>query len=189
MLDLLLSTATARKLRMRRDEAIALIQRVGLRRGAQIAARALAEPEAAPGELSGWQREVLAAVLDRMCRYEDPELPAPSQTGALEAAIEFTRTMPQTTRQKLYDLLAVFEAGPAALGPQRRRRRFSAMDPEAQDAYLQMWERSAIEPMRAGFHGLKSTCMMGYWSQPPTWGAIGYGLDTEGGYTGAGQEE
>lgn len=184
----LLSGRALRRLLNHRDEAISFAQQVGLRRAAQASCALLGEEDPAPGELAGWQREVLASVLDRMCAYDGDDLPAPAQTDALEAAVGFTSTMPPSTRQKLFDLLSVFELGAAALGPQRERKRFTQMDTWAQDQYLAAWEASPIEPMRAGFHGLKSVCMMGYWTRPGTWPAISYGLDTEGGFTGHEEE-
>jgi hypothetical protein len=164
----------------RLDEAARLVQRVGLSGAARIARRALGEPDAPYGAMMPWQHEVLWTVLARLCRYEhvegEPMLPEPVEVGALEAALGFIAQMPPETRQQLGDLLCVFEAGAAVIGPERARRRFSRMSPEARDVYLARWEQSEIAPMRAAFQGLKSACMMGYWSRPATWPAISYAL-------------
>ncbi len=160
----------------RRDEAARLVQRVGLSAASRIARRAMGEAEPAHGQLAPWQREVLGCVMDRLCRYDDPALPDPRACGALDAALGFIAQMPPETRQQLADLLAVFEAGAAVIGPERAARRFSRMSPAAQDAYIETWEQSQAPPMRAAFLGLKSSCMMGYWSRPATWAAISYEL-------------
>lgn len=188
----LFSERAIRKILTRRARAISFAQELGLRRAAMAAALALREQDSSDARLLPWQEAVLEAIILRMCRYEDEEgavFPAASSPEVLQAAIAFTRTMPRVTRQKLYDLLSLVELAPAVLGPQRERRRFSALEGWAQDEHLEMWRSSALEPMRGGFEGLKAVCMMGYWSQPESWPVISYSLDTQGGWRLGGEEQ
>jgi hypothetical protein len=111
-----------------------------------------------------------------MCAY-DAGLPRPADTLALESSIEFVETFPEGRRSQLRDLLAVFEAGPLLLRPEGQHARFTELDDEAADTYLTSWDESALPPRRAAFNALKSVCMIGYWSQPESWGPIGYSLE------------
>ena len=202
-MGLLDDTPTPRALRWltaRRDASIAAIQRAGLRRGAQMAATWLGEPDSPHAELLAWHERTIEHALRRICRDGaiddatplpgdltpedlpaslDVPLPAPASTDAMQAARTFIAAMPPVTRQKLCDALALFEAGATLFGPQARRRRFTQMDPWAQDAYLTQWSDSEIEARRAIFQAIKSVCVLGYWSQPACWPAIDYHLDTE----------
>ncbi len=169
---------TLRTLTGRRDEAAAFVQRVGLRRAAQLGATLLGHEDSADATITPWQRVTLQKAMACMCHYDLDAAPSPAQTEEmLDAAVAFTEQMPSITRQKLYDLLTLLEVGPLALGPERVR--FNDMKSGAREDYLRIWESSPLEPMRAGFEGLKSVCMMGYWSHSSRWDAIGYGLDTE----------
>ena len=160
-------------------------QDMGLERAAQIAVRLLRE-RMEPVELLPWQRETLALLLETLCDYTEPNgedevaLPAASQTKALEVTLGFIAQMPEHTQRKLSCVIALLEAAPLALKPpggiSSSRSRFSRLEPAARAAHLAQWESSPIEGVRAGFHGLKSACMMGYWSQPEVWPAAGYTL-------------
>jgi hypothetical protein len=159
----------------RRDEAARLVQQIGLSAAARIARRALGAQDGEPAQ------EALCALMGRLCRYEhvsgQPDLPEPAECGALEATLQYIAQLPPETQQQLDDVLWVFEAGAAALGPERAQRRFSAMSGAAQDVYITRWEQSELLPMRAAFLGLKSACMIGYWSRPQVWPAIDYTLN------------
>ncbi|MBA2664641.1 MAG: hypothetical protein H0U74_20305 [Bradymonadaceae bacterium] len=171
-----LQSSLTRRLLGRREDALRVAQELGLKVTASLAARALGERlPAERGELASWQVDVLAAIIERLCRYDAPDMPAPDQCGALEAALGFISHMPEESRAALSDLLTVFEIGPYVLGPGRER--FSALDATSRDAYLASWEGSSLPPRRAAFRALKSACMMGYWTRPQTWSAIGYSID------------
>lgn len=150
-------------------------QKRGLAAAASIARRFLGEP--APEEdWAAWEYRTLDAVLHRMCDY-DPQLPRPADTIALESILEFVDTFPEPRRRQIRQILAIFEAGSQLLGPNGRHRRFTELDDDAADVYLRSWEQSRLPPRRAVFRALKSICMVGYWSQPETWGSIGYSLE------------
>ncbi len=162
----------------RGDEAARLAQDLGLAASARLVSRLMGEKLAADrGEFAGWQVSVLSAVLERMCAYEAVDLPEVGVSGALATTLDFIGGMPDESRAVLGDLLAVFEFGGMVLGPVRGpRARFTMLDVAAQDAYLASWEGSGLAARRAAFRGLKSVCMLGYWTQTSTWDAIGYGF-------------
>ena len=54
-------------------------------------------------------------------------------------------------------------------------RRFTALDPFAQDHVLAALEASGIDELRGGFQALKSVVMMGYYRDPRTFGILQYG--------------
>jgi len=166
-------------------------QDMGLERAAQIAVRLLRE-RMEPVTLLPWQAQTLALLLETLCDYDDADLPqdaAPlpraSQTRALEVTLGFIAQLPEHTQRKLSCAIALLEAAPLALKPpggiSSSRTRFSGLSPQARAAHLAQWESSPIEGVRAAFHGLKSACMMGYWSQPEVWPAAGYTLELKPG--------
>jgi hypothetical protein len=171
---------TWRRLMGRGESWLGRLRDRGLAESAKWARRLLgvAEPEA-PDHWLEWERETLRTVLERMCRY--PEWPEPEACGAFEETLDFLQTLPLGRRRQLHHLLAIVEAGSLATAPEGQRRRFSRLDPVAADAYLDTWAQSSLPPRRAVFQGLKSICMMGYWSRPETWSGIGYDLESNPG--------
>lgn len=156
------------------------LQDLGLERGAQLASALLRE-QLAPDHLRPWQLETLAAIQQTMCAYENapglPSLPDASQTDALEVTLAFMGKMPPHIQRKLSCVIALFEAGPLLLGPTRKR--LTKLSPQARAQHLKLWEDAKLDGLKAAFHGLKSACMIGYWSRPQTWPAIGYTLDLQ----------
>lgn len=166
-----------RKLTKRGDDMMARFQKEGLAGVARVARRMLDEPPPHDGDWTPSEYRTLDAVLDRLCDYEGDDLPRPADTFALQATLDFIDTFPRGRKDQLRDLLALFEAGAIVLGPDGEHRRFSKLGPQAADTYLTGWDQSKLPPRRAAFRALKSVCMMGYWSQQGTWGAIGYSLE------------
>ena len=163
-----------------RDATLERLQAMGLEASAAAAARMLGlEHDPNTLEFAPWQVEVLGAIQARICAYEELELPSTQAVGATDASVAFARTMPSHLRAQLRDVIVLLEAGVIVLGPRRRARRFSALKPAEQDDYLRGWEQSALVPQRAAFFGIKSLCMMGYWTRPQVWPHIDYTLDTE----------
>lgn len=52
--------------------------------------------------------------------------------------------------------------------------RFTALSPEDQDQVLRGIESSRLDLLRAGFNGLKSLVMMGYYRDPRSWSVLSY---------------
>ncbi|RAL22910.1 hypothetical protein DL240_08440 [Lujinxingia litoralis] len=122
-----------------------------------------------------WLEEVLARALERLCVPDHGDLPAPAESGALEAALGFISGMPPATREEFQAMLALLEYSPYAFGP--RRQRFSRLGDDDVDRLLVTLESSSLLSANAMFKALKAASMMGYWSRPGTWGGIGYSLD------------
>lgn len=156
------------------EEIARKIQTTGLLRSARIISGALGESPPLARELPAWLEEVLAASMDRMCRYDQELMPAPSQCGALEASREFLYGMPPSLQEEFQSLLVLIEVSPYVFGP--RRMRFTSLSGRDQDVLLQGWERSSLMPRQAGFSAIKSLVMMGYWTRPEAFASIGYSV-------------
>lgn len=156
-------------------EALRRVQALGLKGASRSAAVLLREKLPEEHEfLRPWQVETLRVLQSRMCRPDGEDLPGPGQIGALDRSLRYLRHMPGDTREQMSQILALVEVGPLFLGPSRWR--FTALRPEEQDVYIQGWADSSVPARRALFRALKSVCVMGYWSHPGTWGAIGYSV-------------
>ena len=116
-----------------------------------------------------------------MCSYASTPgqapLPDPDAIDALPTTLRFIEQLPERSRRQLGCALALLEAAPLALS--KERVRFTRLSAQGRHEHLTRWADSPIEGMRAALHGVKSACMMGYWSQPQTWDAIGYDTDTD----------
>lgn len=141
-------------------------------------------PARKPALLSDGERRVLNALLAQYCQPDHDDLPAP-ETLPLVAAVEHhMRHLPVVAQQQFRDLLLVFEYATPLFAPQHRTLRFSSLPSDAQMRLLDDWATSRLVPRRATFHGLKTLCMLAYWSNSATWAAIGYDgplLDQPGG--------
>lgn len=155
-----------------KSDAVRKAQELGIEAASRVAAQILKEDIHDGPEFLPWQIDTLDALQKRLCRGES--IPETYEVSALDVTLNFISHMPEATRRKMAGLLTLFEAGPYALGPTRSR--FTALSGPHQDAYLRTWESATIAPQRAIYHALKSVAVMGYWTQPPTWGHIGYSL-------------
>lgn len=156
------------------DEVVRKVQMGGLVRTARLVAGVMGQPPPRRGTMPDWIEEVLTSVVERMCRYDDEAMPDPIDCGAVEAAREFMSGIPAETRVEFQSLLVLLEVSPFVFGPQATR--FTKLDGEQRDSVLRGWETAALIPKRTGFRALKSMVMMGYWSRPETWPAIGYSI-------------
>lgn len=150
------------------------VQAAGLVHTARLVSRALGHRAPTAGAMPPWIDKIYCQVASRLCRYEDPEMPAPHDCGALAAGRDYLAQVPPSMQREFQSLLVLIEAAPYIYGP--RRRRFTLLTGDEQDRALADWEQSALAPRRAGFYALKSMVMMGYWSRPATWGSIGYSV-------------
>ena len=168
------------------DRLAAKAEGLGLKAASALARRRLGVED--PGRAAtapAWAAEVLRHATAHLCDYSACagwRTPAASAPEAIDGALAMIETMPGPTRERLWGALALFEAGPAILGP--RRAPFTKLAPEDQRAYLASWHDSGLEARRAIFEAIKSVCMMGYWSRLESWPSIRYDLMTEGGFTG-----
>jgi len=143
--------------------------------------RALPASAAAPGDadapaegafFSPREREILAAVAERMVETGDPRAPALAETGALDTIDRACAELPPAVTELLPLALRLFEWWPFLF--ELRFRRFSDLAPEARDASLTGWMERRFAVRRTAFLGLRNLALLAWWSQPETWPLIGY---------------
>lgn len=118
------------------------------------------------------EQQVVEALLTTICRADGDDLP-PVDAPALVPVVEtYVLGMPIAQATNLRNLLLHWEYQPLIFGP--RRARFSQLTEEERDANLSDWATTTQTARAAAFRGLKTLCMLAYWSQPSTWAAIGY---------------
>ena len=77
----------------------------------------------------------------------------------------------QRLKDQLFQLLDTLEQWPVLGGSFTR---FTAMAPEAQDAYLRNWQTSSVGTKRQAFVGLNRLAQMVTYMDPATWQGIGF---------------
>lgn len=163
-----------RYLRQKGDRFLEELQSRGLHESARLARAALREAQPDNHGWAEWEMDTLEALLEQLCAYEGGDLPGPADCGAVEATREFIDTLPPGRQEQLRDLLAILEVGSLLLGPGGEYRRLTRLSDACAEEYIHSWAASSVPQRRAVFHGIKSVCMMGYWSREQTWPAIGY---------------
>ena len=156
------------------DEVLRKIQMGGLVRSARLVSNVLGNPPPDADEMPEWIEEILMAATRRICRYDDEAMPDPEDCGSLEATKTFMDGMPPQTQLEFQSLMVLLEVSPYVFGPVAGR--FTQLDGKQQDQVLKGWETASLVPKRTGFRAIKSVVMMGYWSRPETWPAIGYSI-------------
>lgn len=118
------------------------------------------------------EQQVVEALLSSICRVEGDDLPAVDAPALVTVIETYVLGMPIVQGTNLRNLLVHWEYQPLVFGP--RRARFTQLTPEERDANLSDWATAPQPARAAAFRGLKTLCMLAYWSQPSTWGGIGY---------------
>lgn len=115
--------------------------------------------------LEPWQWVVVGALGDRLL---DPE-----RADVADFVDGYLVDLAAQDRADLIKLIAVVEhVAPLSVGEVRR---FSSLDPAAQDRVLTSLEQSPVGLLRGGFQALKAMAMMALYRQPESWAALGYG--------------
>lgn len=126
---------------------------------------------------------IVGALALTLCATDGDDLPPPDDKAAVRFVERYVLGLPPTQMRKLRDLLVLWEFQPLVYGPVRAR--FSRLRPEQRTANIERWAHSANPRRTAIFRSLKTLCMLWYWTQPSTWGAIGYdGPRIEPGFQG-----
>ncbi|MBX3025410.1 hypothetical protein KF840_10955 [bacterium] len=128
----------------------------------------------APGlrVLSPSDARILAAVAERMTFTDDPAMPRFSATDGLRTIDVALRQLPPDVPRQLSWGLWMFEyAPPLCIG---QPARFTRMNANWQDVYLQDWADSGLQARRLVFQALKNLSMLGYYAQDATWPGIHY---------------
>lgn len=138
--------------------------------------------------LAPWQFVVLEQLARRIVAPDDPEdraIPTVEDVAVVEFIDGYLAEMRPSMRRDLLRMVQYLEhLAPLSSG---YRQRFSALAPEEQDEVLRGVESSRIDLLRAGFEGLKSLVMMGFYRDARTWGIIGYAGPFVGRTSGAGK--
>jgi len=118
----------------------------------------------------GSRAETFLAFAARVVPDEGVNAPGARSEATVRAAEQFVQGQDTAVRAKLDVLLKVFDWG-AVLRYGARFRRLSAAN---QDAYLRVWERSPVQSLRFGFSSLRNLVLLAFYTQPESWGMIGY---------------
>lgn len=153
------------------------LQELGLAGASGVCAKLLRE--AVPDDsIQPWTEQTLASLLDVICEPDAPDLPTPREINAARTACGFIETLAPAKRLELVRLLMLLEAGPYLLG---HRRRLGALDFERRKRYVQQVLVAPVPALRAGVGALRQLLMIAYWSNPATWPAIEYDIDSNPG--------
>jgi hypothetical protein len=143
---------------------------VALSRLTAVPAEALAAEPGAAGFFDERETGILAALVERLAGAEeaagDPRARAVATIDAL------CRTLDPALTGLLPTALLLFEWWPALL--ELRFTRFTRLAPEDQDASLRGWMTSRFAFRRQAFYAIRNLAFLGWYSQPESWGAIGY---------------
>jgi hypothetical protein len=125
--------------------------------------------------LTAWQYVVVQSAARRIVapdRPGDAGIPSADDTGVASFIDAWVARMNADVRRDLGRFLGYLEhLAPVAVGMSSRFTRLPAAD---QDAVLAGVESSSSDLLRAGFDGLKSLVMMGYYRDPRTWRILAY---------------
>jgi hypothetical protein len=149
--------------------------------GATTAFTALAQlrsvPPAAADDAAGapffdaWQSEVLTQIAERMVD-SGGEAPPLRQTGAVATIDRLCGGLDPEISGQLPLALWLFEYAPIVFDLSFSR--FTRMSDAEKDASLRAWAESRLGLRRLAFMALRNLCLLGYYSQPECWPAIGY---------------
>ena len=125
--------------------------------------------------MSPWQFVVVQHAARRIAapdRPDDPSIPTADDAGVAPFVDAWLVRMRPGVRRDFGRFLAYIEH----LAPLRAgsASRFTRLDAAAQDRVLAAIESSSSDLLRAGFDGLKSLVLMGYYRSASTWGIVGY---------------
>lgn len=125
--------------------------------------------------LSPWQFVVVQHAARRIAapdRVDDASIPTADALDVAGFVDGWLARMRPGVRRDFGRFLAYVEhLAPVRVGYASRFTRLAA---EAQDRVLAATEASSSDQLRAGFDGLKSLVLMGYYRDARTWGIVGY---------------
>jgi hypothetical protein len=140
---------------------------------AQLRAVPPAAAHAAEGQrfFDAWQTEVLTQIAERMVD-SGGEAPSLRQTGTVASIDRLCGGLDPELSSQLPLALWLFEYAPIVLDLSFSR--FTRMSDAEKDASLRAWAESRLGVRRLAFLALRNLCLLGYYSQPECWPAIGY---------------
>jgi hypothetical protein len=125
--------------------------------------------------MSSWQFVVVQQAARRIAapdREDDASIPTADELDVAGFVDGWLSRMAPNLRRDLGRFLAYVEhLAPLSIG---LGSRFTRLDAPSQDRVLSAIEASSIDLLRAGFDGLKSLVLMGYYRDERAWGIVGY---------------
>jgi hypothetical protein len=125
--------------------------------------------------MSAWQFVVVQHAARRIAapdRVGDASIPSADDLDVAAFVDAWLSRMRPDVRRDFGRFLAYVEhLAPLRVG---LGSRFTRLDADAQDRVLAATQASSSDLLRAGFDGLKSLVLMGYYRDPRTWGIVGY---------------
>lgn len=151
--------------------------------GAALAALGRLPASAASAALSGAapaagaffapdEAEILTRVVERMVDSGLPDAPRVRDSGAVASIDRLCLALDPELVSPLPTLLRAVEWGPYLFD--WTFARFTSLGDAEQDASLRGWMTSRIGLRRLGFQALRNLSLLGWYSQPESWPAIGY---------------
>jgi hypothetical protein len=141
---------------------------------AQVRALPLAAASPAVGDrfFDDRETEILTRIAERVCDTGDPSAPGVAGTATIATIDAFCRSLDPALTGQLPLALWLFEWGPFLFD--WTFKPFTRMSGDERDASLRAWAGSRIAIRRQAFAAVRNLCLLGFYSQPETWRAIGY---------------
>lgn len=114
---------------------------------------------------------IFNAIADTMIPASDG-VPGALAAGVPAAVDELLASFDEDIQSQFRQLLALFEHGPFMFAGSFKR--FTAMSADERYAYMRGWAGSRLAVRRQGFVALKKFCMITYYCNPVSWGAIAF---------------
>jgi len=118
------------------------------------------------------ETEILTQLMQRMVETGLEGAPRVRDTRAVATVDAVCRGLDPAVSGLLPLALRLVEWGPLLF--ELRPARFTGLSPDEQDASLRGWMTSRLQLRRTAFLGLRNLCFLGWYSQPESWGLIGY---------------
>ncbi|MBK8168769.1 MAG: gluconate 2-dehydrogenase subunit 3 family protein [Sandaracinaceae bacterium] len=115
---------------------------------------------------------IAKAVAARVLRRDADDLPMPEELHVAEYIDGMVARLDEANRTDLKRLLHVLEH--VLPWSAAKPSRFTRLDGAGKDAVLASMMSSSVGLLRGAFEALKSLCVMAYFRDARTWGAIGY---------------
>ncbi len=118
------------------------------------------------------ETEILTRIAERVCDTGDPSAPQPAGTATIATIDAFCGSLDPALTSQLPLALWLFEWGPFLFD--WTFKPFTRMTEAERDESLRAWAGSRLAVRRQAFAAVRNLCLLGFYSQPETWRAIGY---------------
>jgi TAT (twin-arginine translocation) pathway signal sequence len=136
---------------------------------ALIPTRSIATPTRALKVFDADGFQILVALANRVVKDSDRDAVA-----IAHGVDDLMTRLPSEVQADTRKLLGLFESALAGLLFDGRLLPFTRLSPESQDAVLRHWRDSRVTLRRVGYQALKKLCFVSHYSQPSSWGPVGF---------------